>query len=86
LRRITNLCDYQQQALETAVGETERTIRMLEYLLDLARADSGNLHFRLNPVMLNTLVAEVAEMSQKVSNRKIILVSTDEDVVACADQ
>ncbi|MEG3989320.1 HAMP domain-containing sensor histidine kinase [Microcoleus sp. S28C3] len=86
LRRSTNLSDYQQQALETAVGETERTIRMLEDLLDLARADSGNLHFRLNPVILNTLVAEVAEMSQKVSNRKIILVSNDEDVVACADQ
>jgi len=86
LRRSTNLSDYQQQALETAVGETERTIRMLEDLLDLARADSGNLHFHLHPVMLNTLVAEVAEMSAKVSNRKVILVSTDEDVFACADQ
>lgn len=86
LRRSTNLSDYQQEALKTAAGETERTIRMLEDLLDLARADSGNLHFRLNPVILNTLVAEVAQMSQKVSNRKIIFVSNDEDVVACADQ
>ncbi len=86
LRRSTNLSDYQQQALETAVGETERTIRMLEDLLDLARADSGNLHFRLHPVILNTLVAEVAEMSEKVSNRKVILVSNNEDFVACADQ
>jgi signal transduction histidine kinase len=86
LRRSTNLSDYQQEALKTAVGETERTIQMLEDLLDLARADSGNLHFRLNPVILNTLVAEVAQMSQKVSNRKIIFVSNDEDVVACADQ
>jgi signal transduction histidine kinase len=86
LRRSTNLSSYQQQALETAAAETERTIRMLQDLLDLARADSGNLHFRLNPVMLNTLVTEVAAMSQKVSNRPINLLLTEEEVVACADQ
>ncbi|OCR00950.1 two-component sensor histidine kinase [Oscillatoriales cyanobacterium USR001] len=86
LRRSKNLSDYQQQALETAAGEAERTIRMLEDLLDLARADSGNLHFRLNPVILNTLVAEVTAMSQKVTNREITFVSKNEDVVACADQ
>jgi heavy metal sensor kinase len=86
LRRSTNLSAYQQQALETATAETERTIRMLQDLLDLARADSGHLHFRSAPMMLNTLVAEVAAMSQKVSDRQINVLSTDEDVVACADQ
>jgi len=86
LRRSTNLSAYQQQALETATAETERTIRMLQDLLDLARADSGHLHFRVNPIMLNTLVAEVAAMSQKVSNRQINVLATDEDVVTCADQ
>lgn len=86
LRRSTNLSVYQQQALETATAETERTIRMLQDLLDLARADSGNLHFRLNPVILNTLVTEVAAMSQKVSNRQINVLAVSEDVVACADQ
>jgi heavy metal sensor kinase len=86
LRRSTNLSAYQQQALEIATAETERTIRMLQDLLDLARADSGHLHFRCAPMMLNTLVAEVAAMSQKVSDRQITLLATDEDVVACADQ
>jgi signal transduction histidine kinase len=86
LRRSTNLSAYQQQALETATAETERTIRMLEDLLDLARVDSGNLHFRSAPIMLNTLVVEVAAMSQKVSNRQINVLATDEDVVTCADQ
>ena len=85
-RRGTNLSAYQKQALETATAETERTIRMLQDLLDLARADSGNLHFRLNPIMLNTLVTEVAAMSQKVSNRKIAVSIADEDVFTCADQ
>jgi heavy metal sensor kinase len=86
LRRGTNLSMYQQQALETATAETERTIRMLQDLLDLARADSGHLHFRLNPVMLNTLIAEVAAMSQKVSNRQIHVLTSSEDIVTCADQ
>ncbi len=58
LRRSSNLSAYQQQAIETATVETERTIRMLQDLLNLARADSGHLHFRCAPIMLNTLVAE----------------------------
>ncbi len=86
LRRSNNLSAYQQQALETATAETERTIRMLQDLLDLARADRGNLHFRSNPIMLNTLVAEVASMTQKVSNRSIQVSTTHVDVVACGDQ
>jgi len=86
LRRSDNLSTHQIQALETATAETERTIRMLEDLLDLARADSGNLHFRCQPLMLNTLVTEVAQMSQKVTDRTINLIITDEDVITCADQ
>jgi signal transduction histidine kinase len=85
LRRSTNLSTHQIQALETTTAETERTIRMLEDLLDLARADSGNLHFRCQPLMLNTLVTEVAQMSQKVTERTINLIITDEDVITCVD-
>jgi len=86
LRRGENLSAHQQQAVATASAEAERTIQMLEDLLDLARADSGNLHFRRNPVMLNTLVVEVADMSRKVSNRTINVLMTEEDVCAWADQ
>jgi signal transduction histidine kinase len=86
LRRGDNLSPHQQQAVATASAEAERTIRMLQDLLELARADSGNLHFRLAPMMLNTLVVEVAHMSQKVSHRQINLLVTDEDVITYADQ
>jgi signal transduction histidine kinase len=86
LRRGDNLSPHQQQAVAIASAEAERTIRMLQDLLDLVRVDSGNLHFRLTPTMLNTLVMEVAQMSQKVSNRQVNVLATDEDVIACADQ
>ncbi|MCA6606722.1 MAG: HAMP domain-containing protein, partial [Pseudanabaena sp. M007S1SP1A06QC] len=86
LRRGDNLSIYQKQAIETASAETERTIQMLQDLLDLARADSGNLHFRQAPVFLNTLVTEVAAMSAKVSDRSVTAITSDQDIVALADQ
>ncbi len=86
LRRGDNLSPHQQNAVSTAIAETDRTIRMLQDLLDLARADSGNLHFRQSPVFLNTLVAEVIDMSQKVNNRQIEMTIASEDIVALADQ
>lgn len=86
LRRGDNLSVYQTQAIATASAETERTIQMLQDLLDLARADSGNLHFRQAPVFLNTLVAEVAAMSAKVSDRPVTAISQSQDIVALADQ
>lgn len=86
LRRGDNLSPHQQNAVSTAIAETDRTIRMLQDLLDLARADSGNLHFRQSPIVLNTLVAEVIDMSQKVSNRPIKMIPATDDIVALADQ
>lgn len=86
LLRGDNLSTYQQQAIATASSETTRTIQMLQDLLDLARADSGNLHFRQSPVFLNTLLVEVAAMSENVSGRSVKLIPPDCDVVALADQ
>ncbi len=86
LRRGDNLSPHQQQAISTASAEAERTIRMLQDLLDLARLDSGHVHFRLSPVILNTMVVEVAEMTKKVSNRCIRVQITTDDITAYSDQ
>jgi signal transduction histidine kinase len=85
LRRSTNLTEYQQEALTTAASETERTVRLLQDLLDLARADSGYLHFYLEPLILNDLMTEVAAIGRQISNRTIT-VNGNERVRAIGDR
>ncbi|MBD2412532.1 two-component sensor histidine kinase [Nostoc calcicola FACHB-389] len=76
LRRQNNLTQTQQEALETAASEAERTIRLLQDLLDLARADSGYLHFQMKSYVLNDLVEEIVVMAEKYSDRQITIEST----------
>ncbi|MBD2243361.1 ATP-binding protein [Nostoc sp. FACHB-888] len=71
LRRQNNLTPTQQEALETAASEAERTIRLLQDLLDLARADSGYLYFQMKSYVLNDLVEEVVMMAETYSDRII---------------
>ncbi|MBD2773614.1 ATP-binding protein [Iningainema tapete] len=76
LRRQQHLTQVQREALETAALEAERTIHILQDLLDLVRADSGYLHFNIESCMLNDLVAEVAEMARQYSDRTITIESS----------
>lgn len=85
LRRSTNLTDYQKEALETAAAEADRTVRLLQDLLDLARADSGYAHYHLEAVNLNELLAEVAGMAEKFSNR-LFQVTATATVIAIVDR
>ncbi|BAW97871.1 two-component sensor histidine kinase (plasmid) [[Synechococcus] sp. NIES-970] len=86
LRRSNDLNEYQQQAIAIAATETAHTIRMLQDLLDLARADGGHLHFRHQPIMLNTFLEEIIIMAEQVSQRCIQLITPPEDVIIYADQ
>ncbi|MFM2060898.1 MAG: hypothetical protein RLZZ507_568 [Cyanobacteriota bacterium] len=85
LRRQNNLNSTQIEALETASIETERTIRLLQDLLDLARADSGYLHLQKELCLLNDLLAEVVSMAEKYSERVIKIESIDQEVKAKID-
>ncbi len=85
LRRQNNLTQTQQEALETAASEAERTIRLLQDLLDLARADSGHLYFQMKYYVLNDLVEEVVVMAQKYSDRIITIESTTYPIEVKAD-
>jgi heavy metal sensor kinase len=85
LRRQNNLTEIQREALETAASEAERTIRLLQDLLDLARADSGYLHLRIEPCVVNDLVAEVVTMAQKYTQRRITIESENGSIEVKAD-
>jgi heavy metal sensor kinase len=85
LRRSTNLNDYQKEALETAAAEADRTVRLLQDLLNLARADSGYMQYHLEPLVLNDLVQEVVEMAKAVSDRTI-QIKRVETITATADR
>ncbi len=69
LRRSTNLTQTQREALEVATSEAERTVRLLQDLLNLARADSGFLYFHVEVFGLNELVSEVIGMARQFSDR-----------------
>lgn len=71
LRRGKNLTEPQREALETAAGEADRTIQLLQDLLELARTDNGHIHFELDKISLTDLVLEVVDMAQQYSNRSI---------------
>jgi signal transduction histidine kinase len=86
LRRGTNLNDYQREALTTAEAEADRTVRMLQDLLDLARLDNRQLHLRQAPIVLNTLVTEAADLHQRASDRPIQRRLLAEDLVVLADR
>ncbi len=85
LKRETNLTPTQREALETAAMEAESTIRLLQDLLDLARADAGYLHIRLEPLVLNDLVVEVATMAMQYRSR-ITLETTSKQILVKADR
>ncbi len=71
LRRETNLTETQREALSTAAAEADRTVQLLQDLLDLARTDTDHLH--RSPIVLNELLVEVVGMAEQYSNRLITI-------------
>ena len=86
LRRSNNLSDLQTEALTTVASEAERTVQLLQDLLDLARLDSGRMQFQLEKVVLNDLVREVAAMTQEYSKRNVELKLSSEPIAIQADE
>lgn len=73
LRRGENLTSIQKEALSVAVSEANRTVQLLEDLLDLARADNGNIQMQMDIVIVNDLMREIIAMTQQYRTRNINL-------------
>ena len=85
LRRGDNLSEMQKEALTIAASEADRTVQLLQDLLDLARADSGRIQFQSEKVVLNDLIQEVAGMAQQYSKRTITVNSSAPEIAIKAD-
>ncbi|MEM8779863.1 MAG: HAMP domain-containing sensor histidine kinase [Cyanobacteria bacterium P01_G01_bin.49] len=85
LRRGQNLTDIQREALETAASEANRTIQLLQDLLDLARADGGRMYFHLESINLNELLDEIQGMVSQYQVPLEFSLSSDQ-VMAKADK
>ena len=69
LRRCNTLSEPQREGLEIAATEADRTIRLLQDLLDLARADGGHMRFHIERVPLKELILSTIEMCGYSSDR-----------------
>ena len=85
LRRENNLSQMQIEALTTAASEADRTVQLLQDLLDLARLDSGRMYLQLENIILNDLIQEVVGMAKQYSKRTINLESPQPLIVIEAD-
>lgn len=85
LRRKDNLNLLQQEALGTAAEETQRTIHMVEEMLEIARADSGQLVFDLKPIVLHPLLQETLQTIQARHLRSLILRDPPGPIIVLAD-
>lgn len=86
LRRSDNLTAAQQEALSIATSETERTIKLLQDLLDLTRATNSYLPFQLEVLRLNDLVVDVARMAEKFEHWPIEIEVAPLPVIVKADR
>jgi signal transduction histidine kinase len=86
LRRGTNLTPQQKEALQIAASETERTIQMLQDLLDLARAECGTVQFELKPLPLDEIVSGVAGMTEQFEHRSFQIEAPSHPITVIADQ
>jgi signal transduction histidine kinase len=73
LKRGNNLTEMQKEALTIAASEAERTVQLLQDLLDLARLDNGRMSFQFEKVTAAEIVKEVAEMAEQYSDRQITI-------------
>ncbi|MBW4604083.1 MAG: HAMP domain-containing histidine kinase [Calothrix sp. FI2-JRJ7] len=85
LRRQQNLTEIQKEALQTAASEAERTIHILQDLLDLVRIDSRYGHFDIKPCTLNDIVSDLVEMAYQNSNRQIKIEAPTHPIIVKAD-
>ncbi|MBD2500568.1 sensor histidine kinase [Anabaena azotica] len=86
LQRSHNLADSQKEALTMAVADAERMTHILQDLLDLARAGSSAMPLQTEQLIINDVIADMAQMSEKFEYRAILLELAPFPIKAKADR
>jgi len=81
LRRCQTLSAPQREGLEIAAAEADRTIQVLQDLLDWARLSSSQWHVTLETLDLKAVLLEVAILTQTYQERVIVDIQTAPVVV-----
>ncbi len=76
--------EERQDVLSDMVDESERMIRLVNDLLELAHADAG-VRLRRGPVPLGPLIAEIAERTRARAPERTVTYHTDADAIAAGD-
>lgn len=63
LRRCSGLTPPQREGLEIAAHETERTVRMLQELIDLARLENQQISLQMETIDLKLVLTEAVAMA-----------------------
>ncbi len=86
LRRRDNLTELQQEALQTAMTETEHTIELLKNLLMFARSQSETPVAQSQSLELYPLLLEAIKIAQTMTQRTIHLQATNAELVIWGDR
>lgn len=85
LRRGDNLTDHQRENLTLSLEETQRVVRLLKDLLDLARAEAGVSRMQLKPLRLDWFLEEIAALARQLGPNPIFVENHPAPLTVMAD-
>ncbi|MEN9221611.1 MAG: ATP-binding protein [Thermostichus sp. BF3_bins_97] len=85
LRRGENLTDHQRENLTLSLEETQRVVRLLKDLLDLARAEAGVSRLQLKPLRLDWFLEEIAALARQLGPNPIVVENHPTPLTVTAD-
>ncbi|MCH9695540.1 MAG: HAMP domain-containing histidine kinase [Gammaproteobacteria bacterium] len=78
-----------REVLELILHQVDHTTRLVEDLLFMARAEAGAPRFKLNPVDIGSLVADICDFFRPAAHRKHVTIAveqTDEQALMIGDR
>ena len=86
--RMPETTDAQQSAFASEIEEIDKLTRLIDRILTLARAESGQLRFTLAPVDLGLVAASIVDQIESIAEARSIAVCCErsDDVIVNGDR